>query len=289
MSAAAGAVPTAVADAHRREWGFVLAATVPVAGDLGTAEEAVQEAFESALTAWTTTGVPRNPGAWLTTVARRKALDRQRRAAVERRTLPRLVERTEGEQAAGEPGNGDEDLFRDDRLRLIFTCCHPALSEEARVALTLRMVCGLETGEVARAFLVSEATMAARITRAKQKIARAAIPYRVPSAEDLPERLDAGLAVVHLIYTTGHTAPSGASLARPDLTDRALELALLLRELLPGDADVAGLLALVLLSEARGPAREDASGRLVLLEQQDRSPWDHAGIAARVRPLEEAL
>src|SRR4051794_5937333 len=279
MSAAAGAVPAAVADAHRREWGFVLAATVPVAGDLGTAEEAVQEAFETALTAWTTTGVPRNPGAWLTTVARRKALDRQRRAAVERRTLPRLVEGTEGEQAAGEPGNGDEDLFRDDRLRLIFTCCHPALSEEARVALTLRMVCGLETAEVARAFLVSEPTMAARITRAKQKIARARIPYRVPGPEDLPERLDAVLAVVQLIYTTGHTAPAGPTLTRSSLTERGLELAALLRRLLPGEPDVAGLLALLVLSEARAAARQDDSGALVLLEQQDRSLWDRAAIA----------
>jgi RNA polymerase sigma factor (sigma-70 family) len=283
VSGAAGSiVSAAVADAHRREWAFVLAATVPVAGDLGTAEEAAQDAFESALTAWPSTGVPRNPGAWLTTVARRKALDRLRRAAVEQRALPKLVDVA---------GAAEDDLtdFPDDRLRLIFTCCHPALSEEARIALTLRMVCGLQTAEVARAFLVSEPTMAARITRAKQKIARARIPYRIPSTEELPERLDAVLAVVHLLATTGHTAPSGGSLRRPELADRALELAALLRLLLPGNADVAGLLALVVLSEARAPAREDAEGRLVLLEHQDRTLWDRNGIARGVLLLEEAL
>ncbi|WP_286276727.1 RNA polymerase sigma factor [Naasia aerilata] len=273
-----------MADAHRREWAFVLAATVAVAGDLGSAEEAAQEAFESALGAWAVSGVPRNPGAWLTTVARRKALDRLRHAAVEQRALPKLLP-----EAEPEAGDDDAAAFPDERLRLIFTCCHPALSEEARIALTLRLVCGLQTGEVARGFLVSESTMAARITRAKQKVARARIPYRVPSDEELPERLDAVLDVVHLIYTAGHTAPAGSSLTRPDLADRALELAGLLRDLMPGNPDVAGLLALLVLTEARAAAREDADGRLVLLEDQDRTTWDRAAIAGGVRLLEEAL
>lgn len=287
MSTAAGTtVATAVADAHRREWAFVLAATVAVAGDLGAAEEAAQDAFETALTAWAHAGVPRSPGAWLTTVARRKALDRLRHAAVEQRALPRLLADADSEADARDE---EAAAFPDDRLRLIFTCCHPALSEEARIALTLRLVCGLETAEVARAFLVTESTMAARITRAKQKIARARIPYRVPSADELPERLDPVLDVVHLIYTAGHTAPSGSSLTRPDLAERALELAGLLRELLPGNRDVAGLLALVVLTEARAPARETADGRLVLLEEQDRSAWNRTAIAGGVRLLEEAL
>ncbi|TQJ59970.1 RNA polymerase sigma-70 factor (ECF subfamily) [Arthrobacter sp. SLBN-83] len=287
-------VAAAVADAHRREWAFVLAATVRVAGDIDTAEEAVQDAYASALSTWGGSGIPRNPGAWLTVTARRRALDLRRRAAAAERTLPKLV-------GPGEPGvdetvvegmvaeDGDSGDIPDDRLRLIFTCCHPALAFEAQVALTLRLLCGLSTAEVARAFLVPEATMAARITRAKKKIAAAHIPYRVPASSELHERLDGVLSVVYLVYTTGHTAPSGADLMRRDLAERGLELARLLRVLLPHDSDVAGLLALVLLTEARAGARLNGNRDVVLLENQDRSKWDRQAIEEGVALLREAL
>src|SRR3712207_2322279 len=211
------AVAAAVADAHRREWAFVLAATVRVTRDLDSAEECAQEAFASALTDWRTSGVPTRPGAWLTTAARRRALNVLRSRGVERRYLPLLVEEDSvpGPGESGDDGTEDgtgEPSIPDDRLRLIVTCCHPALDRSAQVALTLRLMCGLSTAEVARAFLVSEPTMAARITRAKKKIAVARIPYRVPSVEELPERVDAVLSVVHLLFTTGHTGPSGDDL-----------------------------------------------------------------------------
>src|SRR5947209_4042532 len=183
----------------------------------------------------------------------------------------------------------DVDEFPDDRLRLVCTCCHPALSSEAQVALTLRLICGLTTAEVARAFLVSEPTMAARITRAKQKIAAARIPYRVPPVSELPERVDAVLTVVHLLFTTGHTAPAGSDLVRRDLVERALDIARMLRTRLPADPHVAGLLALILLTDARRATRTDAEGRLVLLEDQDRSQWDRGEIAEGVALVREAL
>jgi RNA polymerase sigma-70 factor (ECF subfamily) len=186
-------------------------------------------------------------------------------------------------------GLADGEDIPDERLRLIFTCCHPALSLEAQIALTLRLLCGLDTGEVARAFLVSEPTMAARITRAKKKIAAAKIPYRVPGANDLPERIDAVLTVVDLVFTTGHTAPCGTDLIREDLVTRALDLARMLRRLLPGDAGVAGLLALILLTDARRAARLDASGRMVLLSDQDRGLWDRAAIAEGCALVRQAL
>ena len=183
----------------------------------------------------------------------------------------------------------DIDVIPDDRLRLICTCCHPALARETQIALTLRLVCGLTTGEVARAFLVSEPTMAARITRAKKKISAARIPYRVPPAAELPERVDAVLDVVHLLFTTGHTAPSGADLVRRDLVERAIDLARMLRVLLPDDADVAGLLALVLLTDARRETRTADDGRLLLLEEQDRSRWDRSEISEGVALVRAAL
>jgi RNA polymerase sigma-70 factor (ECF subfamily) len=183
----------------------------------------------------------------------------------------------------------EPDSIPDDRLRLIFTCCHPALAESAQVALTLRLLCGLTTPEVARAFLVSEPTMAARITRAKRKIAAARIPYRVPPASALPERIDAVLTVVHLLFTTGHTAPAGASLVRRDLVERSLDLARMLRQLLPSDADVAGLLALILLTDARRSTRLDAGGQLLLLADQDRSQWDRPAITEGAALVREAL
>ncbi|MDT7613887.1 MAG: polymerase sigma-70 factor, subfamily [Pseudonocardiales bacterium] len=275
MSADGGmqAVERAVADAHRREWAFVLAATARIAGDFDVAEECVQDAYIAALDAWSRDGVPRKPGAWLTATAKRKALDVLRRERVFRSKMPLLVEPDEAEMDVP-----DDDPVTDDRLRLIFTCCHPALAREAQAALTLRLVCGVSTGDIARAFLVSEPTMAARVTRAKKKISAARIPYRVPGAAELPERLDAVLTVIHLLYTTGHTAPSGTDLVRDDIIDRALDLARMLRALMPDEPEVRGLLALLLVTDARRATRSDAEGRLVLLEDQDRSAWDRAAI-----------
>ena len=263
-----------MADAHRREWAFVLAATVRVTGDIDLAEECVQEAYARALASWSSRGVPARPGAWLTTVARRRAIDVARREASFGRALPMLLEE------AGESGPGETDPVEiiDDRLRLIFTCCHPAIGPDAQVALTLRLLCGLTTAEVARAFLVGEATMAARITRAKKKISIARIPYRVPPVEELPARIGAVLTVVHLLYATGHTAPLGPDLVRRDLIERSLDLARVLHTLLPDDADVAGLLALILLTDARSDARLGVDGELVLLADQDRARWDQASI-----------
>jgi RNA polymerase sigma-70 factor, ECF subfamily len=272
-------VGRAVADAHRREWAFVLAATARVAGDIDVAEECVQEAYGVALDAWCRDGVPRNPAAWLTTTARRKALDVLRRDATLRTKLPLLVD---PETTAYAPdwsrGPEEDSVIPDDRLRLVFTCCHPALSREAQVALTLRLVCGLTTTEIAQAFLVTEATMAARVTRAKKKISAARIPYRVPDDSELPDRLDAALTVVHLLFTTGHAAPAGDQLVRADLVERAIGLARMLVPLLPDEREVRGLLALMLLTDARRATRVDADGRLLLLEEQDRSLWDRAAI-----------
>ncbi|WP_336026975.1 RNA polymerase sigma factor [Geodermatophilus sp. FMUSA9-8] len=285
MTADPDAVAAAVADAHRREWAFVLAATVRVTRDLDVAEECVQEAFAAALTEWRTAGVPARPGAWLTTVARRRALNVLRHSGVERRHLPLLVE----EEVAPDPRDDGAHGYPDDRLRLVVTCCHPALDRPAQVALTLRLLCGLSTAEVARAFLVSEPTMAARLTRAKKKIAVARIPYRVPPPAELPARVDAVLAVVHLLFTTGHTVPAGEELVRRDLVERALQLCRMLRGLLPGDPAVAGLLALLLLTDARRDTRTADDGRLLLLEDQDRARWDGAAITAGVALVREAL
>jgi RNA polymerase sigma-70 factor, ECF subfamily len=287
------AVGAAVADAHRREWAFVLAATARVARDIDLAEECVQDAYVAALDAWSRRGIPRNPGAWLTTTARRRALDALRRDRTLRSKLPLLIEPDTppaGSELTG-PGRGtgppgetagdgqaEDDVIPDDRLRLVFTCCHPALAREAQVALTLRLVCGLTTAEIAQAFLVSEPTMAARVTRAKKKISAARIAYRVPGAAELPDRLDAVLTVVHLLYTTGHTAPAGENLVRADLVERAIGLTRMIRTLMPDEREVRGLLALLLLTDARRAARADADGRLLLLEEQDRSRWDRAAI-----------
>jgi RNA polymerase sigma-70 factor (ECF subfamily) len=268
-------VARAVADAHRREWAFVLAATARVTRDFDLAEECVQEAYLSALDAWARDGVPSKPGAWLTTAARRKALDVLRRQQTLRAKLPLLVE-PDGTEMDG-PSH-DTDAVPDDRLRLVFTCCHPALAREAQVALTLRLVCGISTGDIAQAFLVSESTMAARVTRAKKKIAAARIAYRVPTPAELPDRLDAVLTVIHLLYTTGHTAPSGDRLVRSDLVERAIDLTRMLLTLMPDEREVRGLLALLLVTDARRATRTDADGRLLLIEEQDRSAWDRAAI-----------
>jgi RNA polymerase sigma factor (sigma-70 family) len=274
-------VSEAVAEAHRTEWARVFATTAQLTRDLDLAEECTQDAYAQALVTWPQTGVPDRPGAWLTTIARNRARDVLRRESNFRRAMPLLV--------SGEPVPGPEDGLDDDRLRLIFTCCHPALGREAQVALTLRLVCGLSTAEVARAFLVQEATMGARITRAKKKIATARIPYRVPVPEQLAERVSAVLEVIHLIFTTGHTAPQGARLVRSDLTMSAIRLARLLHLLMPNDAEITGLLALLLLVEARADTRMSATGRLLLLSEQDRSRWDTELIGEGTVLLTEAL
>ncbi|MEO8106025.1 MAG: sigma-70 family RNA polymerase sigma factor [Actinomycetes bacterium] len=267
------ATSDAVADAYRREWASVLAATVRAAGDIDLAEEWVQEAFTKALVDWDANGVPDRPGAWLTTTAKRKALDQLRRASTLRRKLPLLVEpKTSADSAERE----ETSVIADDRLRLMFTCCHPALATETQVALTLRLVCGLPTGDIASAFLVSDSTMAARITRGKKKIQSARIPFTMPRADDLRERLDAVLTVIHLFFTAGHTASSGDTLVNREVTVRSIELGRLLSSLVPGDPEVDGLLALMLLTDARRDARIDSAGDLVLLDQQDRSTWDSA-------------
>jgi RNA polymerase sigma-70 factor (ECF subfamily) len=279
------AASAAVEAAHRREWGFVLAATARVARDLDIAEECVQDAYLAALAAWSRQGVPDNPAAWLTTAARRKALDVLRRDKTFHAKLPLLIE----PEPATDAGSGPVPGIADDRLRLVFTCCHPALAREAQVALTLRLVCGLTTAEIAAAFLVPEATMAARVTRAKKKIAAARIPYRVPAAADLPDRLDAVLTVIHLLYTTGHTAPGGGALVRDDLAGRAIGLAQTVAALMPDEREARGLLALLLLSHARRATRTDAGGGLVLLADQDRSRWDAGAIAAGSQLVAGAL
>jgi len=275
-------VETAVADAHRRGWALVLAATARVARDLDLAEECVQEAYAAALASWGRDGIPDNPAAWLTTAAKRRVMDAVRREQTFRSKLPLLVEpeETEDEVAIDEPAVVEPgDLVPDERLRLIFMCCHPALAQEAQLALTLRLVCGVTTADIARSFLVSEPTMAARMTRAKKKISAARIPFRLPGAAELPDRLRAVLGVIHLLFTAGHTAPSGASLVRTDLVDQSLRLARMLRELMPDEREVWGLLALLLVTDARRATRVDADGRLLRLEDQDRSLWDRRAMA----------
>ena len=285
---ARNAIAAAVADAHRREWAFVLAATARVTRDLDAAEECVQDAYVAALDAWARQGVPRNPGAWLTTAARHRALDTLRRDRTLRTKLPLLIVPDQMYGDLAEAADGSE-VIADDRLRLIFTCCHPALAREAQVALTLRLVCGLSTAEIAKAFVVSEPTMAARVTRAKKKISTARIAYRVPEAAELPDRLDAVLTVIHLLFTTGHTDPHGAGLVRPELVERSIALARLLRELMPDEPEVCGLLALLLINDARSRTRTDARGGLQLLEHQDRSLWDAAAIAEGGKLVVDAL
>ncbi len=257
---------------------MVLAATVRVAGDLDLAEECVQDAYVSAIAAWTREGIPANPGAWLTVASRRRALDAHRREKTLRSKLPLLVETDTAPDLSVEESEG-VPVIPDDRLRLVFICCHPALAREAQVALTLRLVCGLTTAEIADAFLVSESTMAARVTRAKKKITAARIPYRVPAEAELPDRLDAVLTVVHLLFTTGHTAPAGHELVRADLVDRAVRLTRMLVQLMPDEREVRGLLALLLFTDARRVTRSTPDGRLVLMADQDRAAWDRAAIA----------
>jgi RNA polymerase sigma-70 factor, ECF subfamily len=261
--------------AHRESWSTVLASVVRLTRDLDLAEDCTQDAFVQALRTWPD-GIPSNPGGWLTTVARRLALDRLRRETNLWRKLPLLVE---------EPGEVEQPT---DPLRLVFTCCHPALARESQVALTLRLICGLTTREVAAVLLISESTAAARITRAKKKIAAAGIPYRIPADHELPTRLDVVLTVVHLVYTAGHVA-AGPALMRSDLTGRALELAGMLERLMPDEPEPQALLGLLLMTEARGDARVSADGELVLLADQDRSRWDPQLLAEGVSRATAAL
>jgi RNA polymerase sigma-70 factor, ECF subfamily len=286
----ADSVSAAIARAYRDERAIVLATLIRQAGDFQVAEDAVQEAFEAALTAWRRDGVPGSPGAWITTAARRRAIDRMRRDRSVADRAERLAELMRVEaQHDEERSVDDESSIVDDRLRLIFTCCHPALAMPARVALTLRTLGGLTTGEIARAFLVAEPTMGKRIVRAKRKIAEAHIPYRVPADEELPDRLRGVLRVVYLIFNEGYAAAGGDRLVRDELCDEAIRLGDLLIRLMPDDAEVWGLSALMLLHDARRAARVDASGRYMALDDQDRSLWDQDRIGEGLARLERGL
>ena len=274
----------AITRAHHAEWARVVASLARRFGDLDIAEEAAAEAFATAVERWPADGVPPNPGAWVTTTANRKAIDRIRREqkrADKHREAMMLTDDTPPEPLGA---------IDDDRLRLIFTCCHPALAMEARIALTLRLVGGLTVPEIARGFLVQESAMARRITRAKGKIAAAGIPYRVPSAQDLPARITGVLAVLYLVFNEGYLATGpDTDPVRADLTAEAIRLTRLIRTLLPGDGEVAGLLALMLLTEARRPARVSTAGELVPLGEQDRGMWSDALIDEGHRLVRERL
>ena len=264
----------------------VLATLIRLLGDFDLAEEALHEAFAAAVERWPRDGVPANPRAWLVSAGRFKAIDVLRRRARFDRSLAELAERLDAEP--DEPGGSDAESVEDDRLRLIFTCCHPALAPDAQAALTLREVCGLTTEEIARAFLAAPPTVAQRIVRAKAKIRDARIPYQVPSRAELPERLDIVLQVIYLVFNEGYFASSGASLTRHDLSGEALRLGRLLLELLP-DPEVMGLLALMLLHESRRPARASPDGELVLLDEQDRTLWNREQIAEGSALVQRAL
>jgi RNA polymerase sigma-70 factor, ECF subfamily len=282
-------VQAAVSAAFTAEWGQVVATLIAITGDWDLAEECAQDAFARALQTWERDGVPARPGAWLTTTARNRAVDVLRRRANESAKLREAALLQPAEPAGGDlPAPGDDDIG-DHRLRLIFTCCHPALPLEARVALTLRTLAGLTTAEIARALLVAEPAMAQRIVRAKRKIRNAAIPYRVPPAGLLPERTAGVLAVLYLLFNEGYSATSGADMVRAELCAEAIRLARTLARLMPGEPEAGGLLALMLLQDSRRAARTDGRGDLVTLEDQDRGRWDRAEIAEGQRVLQGAL
>lgn len=272
-------VQAAVAGAFRTEWGRVVATIIRTTGDWDLAEECTQDAFTQALERWSVDGIPRSPGAWLTTVARNRALDRLRRSK---------TGSAKEQESAMSPSDDEHQAIEDDRLRLIFTCCHPALPLEARVALTLRTLAGLSTAEIARAFFVPEPTMAKRLVRAKAKIQNAGIPYRVPPAELLEERVGGVLAVLYLLFNEGYSATTGDDVVRRDLCDEAIYLATALVELLPSNPDAVGLVALMRLHHARRDGRTNENGEFLPLEEQDRSTWDLDEIRGAVALLEAA-
>lgn len=273
----------------RQEHGRVLAALISRLGDFTLAEDALQDALVNALERWQVDGVPNNPGAWLLTVARRRAIDRLRRTAAEEKSSVILESLASPDEPAMDDAMYDNLAIPDERLKLMFTCCHPALAPEAQVALTLHTIGGLTTQEVARAFLVPVPTMAQRLARARAKIRNAGIPYRVPPADLLPERLDVLLAVIYLIFNEGYVATGGDTLIRRELCGEAIRLCRILAELMPSSAEARGLLALLLLHDSRRETRLNAAGELVLLDEQDRTRWDHAKIREGLAVLEEAL